>query len=305
MYAKGMRLAALIYKPFTHLIPMRKKKAKKKTPKKSDLKKHTYITRPDGSMMKILVIKPEIPKTKVGILWIHGGGYVTGSPKMAKISMARHLAKEYLIVTPEYRLAVTDPYPAAFEDCYQTLCWMHDNAEKLGISRDDLIVGGDSAGGGLAIAVTLYARDMNKIKVKCQIPLYPMIDDIGHTDSMQGNKAPVWDELNTKKAWRIYLENLPQDNIPKYAAPARETNYQNLPPAITFVGTKEPFQDETINYVESLKKADVPVYFKLYPGCFHAFDVMVPWSKQAKDAKDFVLNSLHSLLEDSSNSKKG
>ncbi len=305
MYAKGMRLAAFIYRPLTHLIPMRKKKPRRKDPKKSALKKNTYIARPDGSLMKVLVIKPKAPKTTVGILWIHGGGYVTGFPEMAKISMARHLAKEYLIVSPEYRLAVTDPYPAAFDDCYQTLCWMHDHADELGISKDELVVGGDSAGGGLAIAVSLYARDMKKIKVRCQIPLYPMIDDRCGTSSMVGNKAPVWDELNTKKAWSIYLENLVNDDIPKYAAPARETNFENLPPAITFVGSVEPFRDETIYYVESLKKANIEVYFKLYPGCFHAFDVMVPWSRQAKDARDFVLNSLHALLDQQSNLKKG
>ncbi|MDY0010908.1 MAG: alpha/beta hydrolase [Candidatus Izemoplasmatales bacterium] len=296
--AKGLRLAGFIYSPFTNLIPMNKKKMKIKSPSKRLLRKYTYLKREDGSWMKILVKKPKNQKTKVGIFWVHGGGYVTGSSSMAKISMAKHLAKEYVIVSPDYTLGIYKPYPAALNDCYQALLWMRDNAKDLGISPDEIVVGGDSAGGGMAVALSLYARDKGDIKIKCLIPMYPMIDDRMNTNSMIGNKAPVWDERNNRKAWSIYLEGIPEDKVSKYAAPARETDYTNLPPTITFVGSIEPFFDETVTYVENLKKAGIKVAFKLYEGCFHAFDVMVPWSKQAKDAKEFILNNLNAFLKD-------
>ena len=175
---------------------------------------------------------------------------------------------------------------------------MRDNAKDLGISPDEIVVGGDSAGGGMAVALSLYARDKGDIKIKCLIPMYPMIDDWMKTASMTGNKAPVWDERNNRKAWSIYLEGIPEDKVSKYAAPARETDYTNLPPTITFVGSIEPFFDETVTYVENLKKAGIKVAFKLYEGCFHAFDVMVPWSKQAKDSREFILNNLNAFLKD-------
>ena len=297
MIAKGLRLAGFIFRPFTNLIPIKKKKNRRRMPSKKDLKKYTYIKRDDGSLMKLVIIKPENPKTKVGVLWIHGGGYAIGSPNMAKISMAKHLAKEYLIVSPDYTLSAYEPYPAAFNDCYKTLEWMYENADDLGISKDEIVVGGDSAGGGLSVAVSLMARDKGKIKIKVLIPLYPMIDDEMKNESMVSNKAPVWDEHNNKLAWELYLNGIPKDSIPKYAAPARETNYKDLPPTITFVGGIDPFKDKTINYIENLKKENIKVAFKLYPGCFHAFDSMVPRSKQAKDAKAFVLSNLKLFLK--------
>jgi len=294
--AKGLRFMGFSSRPLTKLISMKTKKLKLDTNFKKDTKKYKYLKREDNTNLKVLIIKPKNQKNKVGILWIHGGGYVTGSPATTKLSMAKHLSKDYLIVSPKYTLAVYAPYPKALEDCYQTLCFMHENAKELEISKDSLVVGGESAGGGLAIAVCLYARDQGKIKVKCQIPLYPMIDDRMNTSSMINNNAPVWNHKINKKAWATYLRGLPKEDIPKYAAPARETDYSNLPPAITFVGSIEAFKDETTNYIERLKKENIKVAFKIYPGCYHAFDMIVPWSKQAHDAKRFVLDNFKDFL---------
>ena len=90
-----------------------------------------------------------------GILWIHGGGYVKGIAAMVYYSMGRMLARHYggVIISPEYRLAKKAPYPAALEDCYAALKYMYTHADELGINRNRIIVGGESAGGGLAAAV--------------------------------------------------------------------------------------------------------------------------------------------------------
>ena len=112
-----------------------------------------------------------------GILWIHGGGYLTGMSAMVHFSAGKLLAQRFgaVVFSPGYRLSWQDPYPAAAEDCYAALEFMYAHAEELMIRRDQIIVGGESAGGGLAAAVCLMARDKGKIPVAFQIPLYPML----------------------------------------------------------------------------------------------------------------------------------
>lgn len=176
-----------------------------------------------------------------GILWIHGGGYVTGMAKMIYISRAISLVKKYgaVAVTPEYRLA------------------------------------GESAGGGLTAAVCMYARDRGEISIAFQMPLYPMLDD-RDTDSSRDNRAPVWNTKRNHRGWKAYLGELYGKEVPPYAAPARQTDYTNLPPAYTFVGDIEPFYCETLAYVEHLRRAGVPAKADVYPRCFHAFDMLLP-----------------------------
>ena len=121
-----------------------------------NVKRKLIILRPAGQMQPV-----------PGILWIHGGGYMTGMPAMVYGSCGRMLARKYgaVVISPGYRLAWRKPFPAAFEDCYAALGYMADHAEDLGIRKDQLVVGGESAGGGLAAAVCLAARDRGKIPV--------------------------------------------------------------------------------------------------------------------------------------------
>ena len=128
-----------------------------------------------------------------GILWIHGGGYVLGMAEMVYYSMGRMLARKYggVVVSPEYRLAKKAPYPAALKDCYTALKYMYDHADELGIDRNHIIVGGESAGGGLAAALCMYARDKGEVPVSFQIPLYPMLD-CEDTASSRDNHAHGW-----------------------------------------------------------------------------------------------------------------
>ncbi len=220
-----------------------------------------------------------------GILWIHGGGYVTGMAKMIYISRAISLVKKYgaVAVTPEYRLAGEAPYPAALEDCYAALRYLKENAGELGVSSEKLMVGGESAGGGLTAAVCMYARDRGEISIAFQMPLYPMLDD-RDTDSSRDNRAPVWNTKRNHRGWKAYLGELYGKEVPPYAAPARQTDYTNLPPAYTFVGDIEPFYCETLAYVEHLRRAGVPAKADVYPRCFHAFDMLLPFKKESRQA---------------------
>jgi acetyl esterase/lipase len=228
-----------------------------------------------------------------GILWLHGGGYAIGTPEQSLPMIGKLInRRSAVVVVPDYRLSVDAPYPAALEDAYETLLWMKDHARTLGIRDDQLMVGGDSAGGGLAAAVSLYARDLGEVAVAFQMPLYPMLDDRMDTESAVGNDAPVWNSLSNENAWSLYLgERFGTMDVPAYAAPARADDLSGLPPAVTFVGALEPFRDETVQYVARLKKAGVPVDFQIFPGCYHAFETVSPGATVSRQAIEFFLQS--------------
>ncbi len=174
---------------------------------------------------------------------------------------------------------------------------MKEHAGDLGIRDDQLMVGGESAGGGLAAALSLYERDRSGVKIAFQILLYPMLDDRMTNESAKENKAPVWDSNANRVAWGLYLGDLAGKDVSPYAAPARATDFTCLPPATTFVGDLEPFKDETILYVRNLRDAGVPVDFELYEGCYHAFDRMNPYAEVSKKAISFLMKSFKYAIE--------
>ena len=242
-----------------------------------------------GRDIKLLIVRPvknRKPQNQTtGILWIHGGGYVTGMAEMIYMSRAIHLVKKYgaVVVTPDYRLSKEAPYPAALEDCYAALKYLKNHAEELGVNDSQIMVGGESAGGGLTAALCMYARDKSEIRIAYQMPLYPMIDN-QDTESSRDNHAPVWNSKRNRSAWKAYLRDVSGQEVPAYAAPARQTDYTNLPPAYTFVGDIEPFYCETLTFIENLQKAGVEASVDVYPGCFHAFDMLLPFLPVSKRA---------------------
>ena len=242
-----------------------------------------------GRDIELLIFQPtknKMPKEKTpGILWIHGGGYITGMARMIYMSRAIDLVKKYgaVVVTPEYRLSNEAPYPAALEDCYSSLKYLKEHADELGVNSSQIMVGGESAGGGLTASLCMYARDKGKVNIAFQMPLYPMIDN-QDTESSKDNHAPVWNTKSNHYGWKKYLGDLWGKDVPPYAAAARQTDYSNLPPAYTFVGDIEPFYCETLTFIENLKKAGVEAEVDVYPNCFHAFDMLLPFKKVSKEA---------------------
>lgn len=240
-----------------------------------------------GRDIKLLIFRPTVsrkaPEATPGILWIHGGGYATGMAAMAYFSRCMALVKKYgaVVVALSYRLSIEAPYPAALEDCYAALLWLRDHAEELGFSDRRIMVGGESAGGGLTAALCMYAQDKGEVNIACQMPLYPMLDD-RDTDSSRDNHAPVWNTKRNHAAWKLYLKGV--EPVTAYAAPARRTDYTGLPPAYTFVGDIEPFYCETLTYIENLQKADVEAQVDVYPDWYHAYDLYFPFKKKAREA---------------------
>ncbi len=239
--------------------------------------------------MKIIILRPiknakEKEKTP-GILWIHGGGYAVGTAGMIYMSRALNLVKKYsaVVVAPEYTLSGKAPYPAALEDCYDALMYLKEHAEELGINENQLMVGGESAGGGLTAALCMYARDKKEVNIAYQMPIYPMLDD-RDTESSKDNHGITWNTKKNHKAWKQYLGDLWQKDVPMTAVPARCTDYSGLPPAYTFVGDTDAFYCETLAYVENLRKAGIEASADVYPKGFHAFDMLMPFKKISKEA---------------------
>ncbi len=253
------------------------------------MKRSILHIRDSGARMKLIVLQPrERQGLLPGILWIHGGGYMTGMAAMVYKSCGRALAERYgaVVISPGYRLSWRAPYPAALRDCYAALEYLWDHAEELGVDRERILVGGESAGGGLAAAVCLYARDQGKIRVAMQMPLYPMLD-CEDTESSRDNHGRVWNTRKNHRGWRLYLRRLyGSDQVPPYASPARETDYRGLPPCYTYVCDGEPFYRETLDYVQRLRAAGVPARVDVFPGNLHAFDLFRFWTKEAAEARE-------------------
>lgn len=252
-------------------------------------KERIHITCEDGHEMAVLVYRSENSTTDAatGILWIHGGGYITGMASMAGVmGMGPRLVKDHgcVVISPEYRLGRKGRYPNALNDCYAALKYMLAHAEELGIRKDQIFVGGESAGGGLCAALCMLARDRGEVNIAFQIPLYPMIDD-RDTDSSRDNRSKVWNTKRNHYGWKTYLGEMNgTDDVPAYAAAARQTDYANLPPAYTFVCTGEPFYCETLAFVESLRAAGVEAGLDVYDGLYHAFDMLQPGKEVSKTA---------------------
>ena len=239
--------------------------------------------------MSALVLRPIEPRPDApGVLWIHGGGYATGMKEMVFMSRAVDLVERFgaVVVAPGYRLSWQAPYPAALHDCYAALLWLRDHARELGVNPAQLMVGGESAGGGLTAALCLLARDRGQVNVAYQMPLYPMIDNLD-TQSSADNHNKIWNTRRNHQAWWLYLRQSARSaQASPYAAAARDTDLVGLPPLYTFVSTGEPFYAETLAYVEALRAAGVRAEVDVYEGLYHAFDMLEPDLPESQQARE-------------------
>lgn len=261
-----------------------------------------YIPSSDEKyQIRVKVYRPKGHQQPLPLMvYIHGGGYLTGSPDANEIMIRKFIeTRPCVIIAPDYRKAPTQPFPAGFNDCYDTLLWAINNAEELAIQPDNLIVAGHSAGGGLTAAVTLKARDTQDAKIAFQMPFYPMIDDQQPYDPTRNIQSPIWDTALNRKGWSAYLADLKKKkiDIPPYAAAARNSDYKDFPPTVTFVGTADPFLQETQQYVDALKRENIDVTYKEYQGCFHGFEGLVPSAEISKDAQNFTFKSYASFYD--------
>jgi acetyl esterase/lipase len=201
---------------------------------------------------------------------IHGGGYVLGSYDMDDARFDRQCVHFPCVgVSVEYRLAPETAYPGPLDDCYAGLRWTFEHADELGIVPDRIGISGVSAGGGLAAALALLARDRGEVPLAFQLLECPMIDDRQTTSSSQLEGLPIWSREANGFGWRSYLADLYGGDVPAYAAAARATNLAGLPPALVIVGGADGFRDEDIEYALRLNQAGVPTELHVLPGAPH------------------------------------
>ena len=238
-----------------------------------------------GSIPILIARKEGVTEPTTGVLWIHGGGLATGMKEMLYWGRGIDLVVRHgaVVISPSYTLSFKAPYPAAIDDCYDTLMYLRDHATELGIREDQIMVGGESAGGGLVAAVCMLARDMKSVNIAFQMPLYPMLDNFD-TESSRNNHAKVWNTRRNHKAWKMYLGDDVDKEVSPYAAPARQSDFAGLPPAYTFVCTAEPFYCETLTYIDNLRAAGIEAAVDVYEGLFHAFDMQKPNLAISKEA---------------------
>jgi acetyl esterase/lipase len=241
------------------------------------------IPGPDGSPeVGVRIYKPvDVSASLPGMFFIHGGGMIMGSIEGENLKAAMLCETiQAVVVSVEYRLAPENPHPAPVQDCYEALVWMSKNATELGFDPERLAIVGGSAGGGLAIATALMARDQEFPKLCFQMANYPMIDDRNETPSSKEiTDVGIWDREANLEAWDWYLGGKPAD---EYAAPARAKNLSDLPPTFIDVGEIDLFRDEDIEFATRLLQAGVTTELHVYPGAYHASEAFAPDAELSK-----------------------
>ena len=230
----------------------------------------------------------------------HGGG-MFGGDRFAGINQFVEWAVRYngVLVTVEYRLAPEFPDPYPIEDCYAGLVWTAANADELGVDPDRVIIGGASAGGGLAAGLTLLARDRQGPKLFGSLLIYPMLDERNDTVSArQIDGMGFWDRTSMETTWNAYLgARRGTDSVSIYASPARASDLSGLPPTFLEVGAAEVFRDEIVAYASRIWAAGGDVALHVWPGAFHGVDLMAYDTRTAFDMREAHDRWIRRLLE--------
>ncbi|MCY4154581.1 MAG: alpha/beta hydrolase [Gammaproteobacteria bacterium] len=248
-----------------------------------------------GPDVKIIVYKPRNSIASIpACVSIHGGGYVAGTAAFSGPGNVRTAAEVgCMVVSVDYRLAPETRAPGAVEDCYSALKWLHENADELGVDRNRIAIGGESAGGGLAAALALLARDRGEFNICFQVLIYPMLDD---RTAAGKNHNPhtgefLWTSESNAFGWEALLGAKPGGaNVSPYAAAARATDLSNLPPAYLSVGSLDLFLEENIDYATRMLRAGVNVELHVYPGAYHGYEmaaeslIAIQSEKERRDA---------------------
>ncbi len=230
------------------------------------------------------------------LLWIHGGGLVLGTPAQDDALMsawARDLG--LVVVSVEYRKAPEHPYPAPLDDCVAALRWLRARED---VDPARIVVGGASAGGGLAAALALRLHDEGAPPPLLQLLVYPMLDDrTAVRPDVDGARHRLWSQADDLFGWSAYLGRSPgDDDVPDHAAPARRADLRGLPRAWIGVGSCDLFHDEDALYARRLQEAGVGAELHIVDGAFHGFDAVMPRAPVARDFRAAAAAALRRAL---------
>ncbi|GAA3722149.1 acetyl esterase/lipase [Spinactinospora alkalitolerans] len=250
--------------------------------------------------LSVLICRPAGAATPApGVYNIHGGGMIMGDNRTAITALLDWVEQlGVIVVSVEYRLAPEHPHPAPVEDCYAGLLWTAANAAEVGIDPQRLLIAGASAGGGLAAAVALMARDRGGPALLGQMLICPMLDDRNETPSSHElDGEGVWDRTSNLTGWGALLgEQRGGPDVSPYAAPARADDLSGLPPAFVDVGSVETFRDEDVAYATRIWQAGGSAELHVWPGGFHGFDLMLPQAALSQAAQAARVQWIRRLL---------
>lgn len=243
-----------------------------------------------GGQIPLRLYWPQKAGPLPAIAFYHGGGFVIGSLDTHDV-VARNLCAgaEALVAAVDYRMGPEHKFPAAVEDCWAAVNWLHANAASLGADATRLGVHGDSAGGNLAAVIALMARDAGGPRLRLQSLVYPLAD---HT--LGASSFTTYAEgygLVTRQAalWfrDHYLRSL-ADATDWRTSPARAASHAGVAPAIFIVAECDVLYDDCVSYAEILRRAEVPVEYHVFPGMIHGFFGMMPVLDDALNAQRLV-----------------
>ncbi|MEF2256120.1 alpha/beta hydrolase [Microbacterium schleiferi] len=249
---------------------------------------HHRAPRGDGSEIDLVLLRPALREGAVPVLFhVHGGGLVVGNAYDELPALTRFAKRVGVaIMAVEYRLAPEHPYPAAIDDVYAGLTWTAEHAAQLGLDGERIVLHGVSAGGGLAAAAALRARDRREPSVFAQMLLCPMLDARNNSVSAQQMTGiGAWDRTANETAWTAYL-GPNRDAPPADASPAAAADLSNLAPAFIDVGSAETFRDEDIAYAQQIWLAGGEAELHVWQGGVHGFHALAPDAAIAHDAQD-------------------
>ena len=243
-----------------------------------------------SASIRCLIYRPsKFEKGRGAYLNLHGGGFIMGSPEVVDPQNAKICSElGIVVISVDYRLAPEHPVPAALEDAFSGLVWMHENAQELGIDSQRIAVGGESAGAGLAAALVLYAQKRPEYSICAQLLTYPMLDDRTGDVSNPGDPLCgefIWTRENNQLAWSCYLGDAPAQAP---YVPARAEDLSGLPPTWINTASLDLFRDENIAYAQRLLSAGVNTELTVYPRTYHGYQMANKASITKRYMRDFT-----------------
>jgi acetyl esterase/lipase len=238
-----------------------------------------------GDGVHVHVYTPRGAQPAAGVLWFHGGGFVIGTPKVDDVRCARLAARLGVrVVSAKYGLAPERPFPHGLDDGYAAWRWMLGPADDLGLDPTRIVVGGASAGGGLAACLAQRIHDEGGPQPAGQLLVYPMLDDRTAVRADIPLKAhPLWNRRSNITGWTSYLGQEPgAPTAPVYSVGARREDVAGLPPAWIGVGSADLFCDEDRAYAERLGEAGVECVYDEVDGAYHGWDLVDPRHETAR-----------------------
>jgi len=272
-------------------IPLARRK-----PEDIHIEKILIPRKDDPKPVRLRIYRRKVQASPAPVLvWLHGGGYVIGRPEQDDPACIQYVNElGIIVVSVDYRCAPEHSFPCALEDGYTALKWVQAQGELHGMDTSRIAVGGASAGGGLAAALTQYVKAQKEIQLLFQLLVYPMLDDrtcLRH--DLAERDFLVWDQKNNRFGWESYLGvKCGSADLPPFSVPARTEDLNGLPPAWIGVGTLDMFHDEDVLFGKRLRDSSVPCEIILVPGAFHGFDLAGLGAQVVRDFRQSQIEAL-------------